>query len=171
MKFARIQNEKCVEFIDFDPTGLYHESLQWEPVPEELLPYVDYSYKFNGSTIVPPNIEYFRDQIKQVIRNMRRAYVEQFPLTFGEHELTCGRTSQLAIASLATTAVADSTATFNFKFDASWQNLTASEMLNLNKAMRDQIQAAFDLELQKYNNIDALTTVADILNQASSFNV
>lgn len=169
MKFARIQNEKCVEFIDFDPTGMYHESLQWEQVPVELEPYANYEYKYNGVTIVPPNIEYFRNQVKQTVRNLRRADVLEFLISYSSFDLTCGQTSQLAIASLATTAIADPTATFNFKFDNGWQNLNASQMLELNQLMRTRIQSAFDLELQKYNNIGALTTINDILNQASSF--
>lgn len=48
--YARIEHrdipEKwdAVEFIDFDPDGLFVPELIWKPVPEWLQPYIDHSY-------------------------------------------------------------------------------------------------------------------------------
>jgi hypothetical protein len=69
MKYARIQDNRCAEFITFDPTDKFHPSIQWVLVPVELETLVDYTWELaeDGQTLQPSDMELVKDRIKAQI--------------------------------------------------------------------------------------------------------
>lgn len=57
-KFARIENGKVMEIIDFDPKGIYHPDLTWMAAPDACL---QGWVVWNGQVIAPDDYRILRE--------------------------------------------------------------------------------------------------------------
>ena len=53
MKYIRLENNKVVETISFNPAGLYHESIIWHECPNES---VEQHWTTDGLNFYPPEV-------------------------------------------------------------------------------------------------------------------
>jgi hypothetical protein len=61
MKYGRIENDRVVEVVSWNPEGKYPPDLVWLPVPEAYEDIVDNNFIVINSAISPPSNTYAND--------------------------------------------------------------------------------------------------------------
>ena len=63
MKYARVgADNRCAEFIDFDPSGVFPAGIEFVLVPEALEEYVNSNYNVVDGNVLPPTIDYLSNR-------------------------------------------------------------------------------------------------------------
>lgn len=164
MKFARIDDFTglCNEFIDFDPAGKFHPLIKWLPVPEHLEAYADTNYKEEDGAVVPPSLEYLREQVKAKLAEARFAKeVGGIDLPDGT-KIHTDRESQAQLSSAYTSLSSGMIASTHWKAKSGWVNVTLTEITPVAAAVAAHVAKCFAIENAVSDEIDAITTVQEL---------
>lgn len=155
-RYVRINDDnRCAEFIDFEPEGRFHPSIRWLPVPESLEGLINHDYIANGDSLEPPSLDYLRDQLKSALAAHR------FELETGGVELPDGsriltdRESQAQLTSAFQTLTQPFVEEIEWKAAGGWVTVTEAELRPIAQAVAQHVQACFKAERRVSEQIDA----------------
>lgn len=164
MKFARIDDFTglCNEFIDFDPAGKFHPLIKWLPVPEHLEAYADTNYKEGNGAVVPPSLEYLREQVKARLAQARLdKEVGGIDLPDGT-KIHTDRESQAQLSSAYSSLSTGLIQSTPWKAKNGWVNVSAAEITPVAAAVASHVAKCFAIEKALSDEIDAITTVQEL---------
>jgi hypothetical protein len=155
-RYVRINDDnRCAEFIDFEPQGRFHPSIRWIHVPEHLEGLINHDYIANGDAIEPPSLDYLRDQLKDALAAHR------FKIETGGVELPDGsriltdRESQAQLTSAFQTLTQPFVGEIDWKGPDGWVTVTETELRPIAQAVAQHVQGCFKAERQVSEQIAA----------------
>lgn len=163
MKFARInETNTCAEFINFEPTGKFHPSIQWAQVPEHLEQYADYSYTLVNGAIEPPSLDYLREQVKGKLAEHRFAK-ETAGITLADGtKIKADRESQAQLSGAHSSLKNGLIASTTWKAENGWSIVTLTEIEPIAQAVAAHVSSCFEAEKTVSDQIDLLETAQEI---------
>lgn len=155
-RYVRINDDnRCAEFIDFEPEGRFHPSIRWLPIPEVLEGLINHDYIANGDTLEPPSLDYLRAQLKSALAAHRwQVETGGVALPDGSRILT-DRESQAQLTSAFQTLTQPFVGEIEWKAAEGWVTVTEPELRPIAQAVAQHVQACFKAERQVSEQIEA----------------
>lgn len=153
---------RCREFAYTDPAGKYHASLRWIPVQAELSQWADYEYIEQEGQIVPPSLDYLKNQIAQEVTSIRWQH-ETGGLTLpnGVRILTT-KNDQDRVNAVLTNMERYAVTEVDFKTASGWVRASYENVKAIGAAMMQHVQACFTAEKAHHDAIDALASIETV---------
>lgn len=183
--WTRVENGRCVEFISFNPEGIYPAELIWLEVPQRLRAFVDHNYLIDNGIIIPPSRGYILSQAHSLLAKRRwREETSGTALPEGRRVPTGDRDKNLLTgarfktleeveAQIAATVSGGGTIeegraaglAITHTLDAGGQPVTATnaEFLAMSKAFADHVQACFDRWGVIWRKLDEAATWQEVV--------
>lgn len=157
-KWARIQDGRCVEFIDFDPVGNFHPDIVWVQVPANMERWADYSFVHDveNSTVRPESLLSMQDRVKNVLAH-RRWLHEVGGLVVGGQLVRTDRESQALISGAYSSLKNGLIASVRFKTANGFTDFDLASFEPLAQAVANFVQQCFSAEANHCELIDATT--------------
>ncbi|WP_322528549.1 DUF4376 domain-containing protein [Salinicola sp. LHM] len=164
-RYARITDDnKCAEFIDFEPQGRFHPSIRWLEVPEALERWVGHDYIAIDDEIQPPSLDHLRGQLKTELASIRFARETAGVILPDGSKVRTDRESQAQVNSAYTTLRDGFLPTADFKGANGWVAITLEEITPIAKAVAQHVQPCFTAERRvSEQQIDAVETLDELL--------
>lgn len=149
----------CREFTDIDPAGRFHADLRWLLVPEALVRFADYAYLGQEGQILPPSLDYLKNQVQREVTAMRWQH-ETGGLTLpnGMRILTA-KDDQDRVNSVLANMERYQVAEVDFKAASGWVRASYEDVKSIGAAIMQHVQACFSAEKAHHDAIDALDSI------------
>lgn len=162
--WARLDEHDYVEeLLDFDPTGRFHPSLRFVPVPDGWEKYVDHTYGWDGQSLIEPEpgtlVGRARADRKADAAAKRReaeAGGLRLPQEMGGVRVNTAIDDQNRIATAIQGMRDSGLSEIDFKADSGWVRLTLEQLVAVSRLVTAHVQACFAAERAHHAALDAL---------------
>lgn len=159
-RYARITDDnKCAEFINFEPQGRFHPSIRWLPVPDTLDRWVSHDYIAVDDEIQPPSLDHLRGQLKAELATIRFAEeIAGVTLPDGSKVRT-DRESQAQLSSAYQSLTQPFVDSIDWKSGSGWITVTQTELEPIARAVAQHVQRCFSAERRVAERIESSETL------------
>lgn len=144
--FARVQENTCVEFINFDPVGCFHPNIKWVPVPSHLQPWATPGYIVDANDVAHPgSLDQLRTQVEAAVA-AERFKRETSGITLSGSKINTDRASQSMISGAYSSLKNGILTSIDYKSDSGFITLDLAAFEGVAQAVAMHVQACFTAE-------------------------